>query len=587
MFPSTDPQFRILIIDDESSVRNILCDLLSDEYHCTTADSAENALALLQTEKFSLVLSDINLGGMTGLEMIPQFLSSSPDTVVMVISGEKNIDNAIEAIRAGAFDYIQKPFDLQHIETAIKRALEHHSLLESKRLHENHLEELIKDRTAQLNYLSYHDALTGLPNRILLEDRLTQAIVSAGQNEQTLALFLLSLDRFREIRDILGHRSGYQLLQNVAERLISHLPAGTTVARFEGDEFSLMLPQIENAEGTLLIANRLIEALKLPFVIDNNELFITISVGISLYPDDGETAQTLLGNTAVALRRAKEAGGNNYQFYTAGLNTKALNRLTLESNLRKALERGEFEVFYQPKVDFDSGAIVGMEALARWRHPERGLVSPIEFIPLAEDTGLIIPMGEWILRMACLQSTELKNGGFPALRVSVNLSARQFQQENLSEMIVGAIQNTGIDPTCLELELTESSIMKNPVSAIKTLQILKEIGIKISIDDFGTGYSSLANLKRLPIDVLKIDKSFVQEVAVNPDDAALVMTIITLAHNLRLKVVAEGVETEEQLNLLHLLRCDEWQGYFCSQPLCFEDFKGFLQKKLTVSGLRI
>lgn len=579
MSPSTDRQFRILIIEDESSVRNILCDLLSDEHHCVTADSAEKALALLQTEKFNLVLSDINLGGMTGLEIIPQLLSSSPDTVVMMISGEKNIDNAIEAIRAGAFDYIQKPFDLQHIETAVRRALEHHSLLESKRLYENHLEELIKDRTAQLNYLSFHDTLTGLPNRILLEDRLTQAIVSAGQKEQTLALFLLSLDRFREIRDILGHRSGYQLLQNVAERLISHLPAGTTVARFEGDEFSLLLPQIENADGTLQIANRLIEALKAPFVVEGNELFITMSVGISLYPGDGENAQTLMGNTAVALRRAKEAGGNNYQFYTAGLNTKASNRLTLESNLRKALEREEFEVFYQPKVNFEGGQIVGMEALVRWRHPELGLVPPIEFISLAEDAGLIIPMGEWILRKACLQSKELQKAGFPALCVSVNLSARQFQQENLSEMIIGAIKNTGIEPTRLELELTESSIMKNPVSAIKMLQTLKEIGIKISIDDFGTGYSSLAYLKRLPIDVLKIDKSFVQEVAINPDDAALVMTIITLAHNLRLKVVAEGVETEEQLKFLHQLRCDEWQGYFCSRPLEFEDFKRFLRKQ--------
>jgi len=452
MSPSTDRQFRILIIDDESSVRNILCDLLSDEYYCTTAKSAEKALALLQTEKFSLVLSDINLGGMTGLEMIPQFLSSSPDTVVMMISGEKNIDNASQAMRAGAFDYIQKPFDLQHIETAVRRALEHHSLLESKRLHENHLEELIKDRTAQLNYLSYHDMLTGLPNRILLEDRLTQAIVSAGQKDQTLALFLLSLDRFREIRDILGHKSGYQLLQNVAERLISHLPADTTVARFEGDEFSLLLPQIENADRTLRIANRLIEALKAPFVIENHELFITMSVGISLYPDDGGTAQTLLENTTVALRRVKEAGGDNYQFYTDGLNTKALNRLKLESNLRKALEREEFEVYYQPKVNFDSGAIVGMEALARWRHPELGLVSPIEFIPLAEDTGLIIPMGKWILRKACFQIKELQKGGYSALRVSVNLSARQFQQEKLSEMIIGAIKNTGIDPNCLELE---------------------------------------------------------------------------------------------------------------------------------------
>jgi diguanylate cyclase (GGDEF)-like protein len=558
---------HILIIDDEPGVRDVLHKTLCESHECRAVSSAEEALSLLSAEKFDLVLSDIKMSGMSGLEMIPQVLALAPDTVVMMISGEQTIESAIEALRVGAFDYIRKPFDLQHIEAAVRRALDHHALLEAKRLYENHLEELVRQRTAELNHLAYHDALTDLPNRILFEDRLTQALAAAQRSRQTLCMMFLALDRFKKVNDTLGHAVGYRLLQEVAERLTGYVDEGETVARFEGDEFALLLTQISDTEDVVEVSQHIKEALSLPFTIDGHELFITISIGISFYPDDGKDASTLLKNAGAALERAKEQGGDNYQFYTGDMNAKALKRLALESSLRRALERKEFEVYYQPQLDTSTRQVVGMEALVRWQHPELGLVSPAEFIPLAEDTGLIVPLGEWVLRTACAQSKAWQQAGFAPLRVAVNLSARQFQQQNLPDMVIRVLQETGLNANALELELTESSIMKNAESAVKTLGELKAMGINISVDDFGTGFSSLGYLKRLPIDILKIDKSFVCDVTTNPDDAALVMAIITLAHNLRLKVIAEGVETEEQLRFLHLLRCDEWQGYLFSKPL--------------------
>jgi diguanylate cyclase (GGDEF)-like protein len=569
---------NILIVDDEPEIRKIVRGILSESYKYQEANSAEEALSLLRMEKFDLVISDIKMDGMSGLEMIPQVRAIAPDTVIMMISGEQTIESAIEALRGGAFDYIMKPFDFQHVEAAVRRALEHHSLLAAKRRHENHLEELVRQRTAELNHLAYHDVLTDLPNRILFEDRLTQALILAERNRQTLGVLFLSLDRFKKIHDTLGRAIGDRLLQKVAERLRSSAHRGETVARFEGDEFALLLTQIGGTEGEAVVEVifQINESLKLPFVVDGHELFITASVGITLYPDDGTDAPTLLKNADAALYLAKEQGGDNYQFYTADMNAKAMKRLTLENSLRRALERNEFEVYYQPVLDTNTRKIVGMEALLRWHHPELGLVQPAEFIPLAEDTGMIVPIGEWVLRTACAQSKSWQEAGFAPLALAVNLSARQFQQQNLSEVVVLILQETGLNPHDLELELTESSIMKNAESAVRTLGELKALGIKIAIDDFGTGYSSLGYLKRLPIDTLKIDRSFVRDVTADPDDAALVMAIITLAHNLRLKVIAEGVDSEEQLSFLHLLRCDEWQGYLFSKPLPGEAFEELL-----------
>jgi diguanylate cyclase (GGDEF)-like protein len=567
---SNETRAHILIVDDEEGIRGVLDELLSASYECRTVSSAEEALSLLATEKFDLVLSDIRMSGMSGLEMIPYALKSAPDTVVMMISGEPTIESAIEAMRVGAFDYIRKPFDLQHVEAAVKRALDHHSLLEAKRLYENHLEELVTRRTAERDHLAYHDALTDLPNRSLFEDRLAQALPVAQRNGRALGVLLLSLDQFKKVDDTLGHILARSLLQEVARRLSKKVPEGETVARFEGGEFALLVTQVNDTGDVVTIISQVNEALNLPFNLDasdGHELFITVSIGISLFPDDGSDEHTLLKNAGVALQRAREQGGNNYQFYAADMNAKAIHRLRLENDLQRALERKEFEVYYQPQVRISSREIVGMEALIRWHHPELGLVSPAEFIPVAEDTGLIVPIGEWVLRTACAQSKSWQDEGLTPLAVAVNLSARQFQQADLFEAVLRILDETRLDPHKLELELTESSVMENPEAATITLRRLKTMGIRIAIDDFGTGYSSLGYLKRLPIDVLKIDQSFVRDLNTDPDDAAVVMAIVTLAHNLELGVVAEGVETEEQLRLLQLLRCDGGQGYLFGKPM--------------------
>ncbi|HEV7745399.1 MAG TPA: EAL domain-containing protein [Pyrinomonadaceae bacterium] len=575
MRDSENHKAHVLIVDDQSEIRDILCGILCGSYTCVTAGSAEEALSILGTQNIDLLLSDIKMGGMSGLEMIPHALKSSPDTVIMMISGEQTIDSAIKALRLGAFDYITKPFDIEHVEAGVDRAFKHQSLLVTKRRYENHLEEVISERTAERDYLAYHDALTDLPNRALFHDRLAQALAGAQQNHGTLAVGLLSLDQFKNVNDTLGHGLARQLLQLFGKRVKETFTEAETLARFEADEFALLL-QVRDAADALDAVQRFNDALRLPFEIEGHEIFVTLSMGIALFPDDGSDLHVLLTNAGSALNRAREQDGNSCGFYTADMNAKALQHLRLENNLRRALERTEFEVYYQPQVKVETRQIVGMEALARWHHPDFGLVSPTEFIPLAESSGLIVPIGEWVLRAVCRQSKSWQDDGLIPLPIAVNISARQFQQGNLAEVVVGILQETGMDPQRLEIELTESSIMKSAASAAKTLDQLQAIGIKISIDDFGTGYSSLARLKRLPIDVLKIDQSFVRDLNTDPDDAVVVRAIITLAHNLGLKVIAEGVETEAQLGLLHLLKCDGAQGYLFGKPAPADECRALL-----------
>ncbi|HZD60788.1 MAG TPA: PAS domain S-box protein [Anaerolineae bacterium] len=428
-----------------------------------------------------------------------------------------------------------------------------------------------KQAEEMIRYMAYYDPLTDLPNRVLLNDRLTLALANAHRNNRMLALLFLDLDSFKTINDTLGHTVGDQLLQDVAGRLRKCLREGDTIARLGGDEFTLLLPQIDHAEDAAKVAQRVVEVLEPPFNFEDREFHVTTSIGIALYPSDGEDAQTLLKNADIALYRAKEQGRNNYQLYTPILNAKAFERLAIENSLRRALEREEFVIYYHPQVDLNSQKVVGMEALLRWQHPDRGLISPSDFIPIAEETGLIIPIGEWVLRTACEQNKAWRDAGYSPIRVAVNLSARQFQQRRLVETIEQILKGTLLESNYLELEITESTIMKDTDAAITTLHRLKEMGIKVSIDDFGTGYSSLSNLKRFPIDTLKIDRSFVRDITVDPDDAAIATAIITLAHSLHLKVVAEGVETFEQMELLHSLECDEMQGYIFSHPLPVEE----------------
>jgi diguanylate cyclase (GGDEF)-like protein len=500
-----------------------------------------------------------------------------PGAVVITISGHQDIETAIETMRVGAFDYITKPLDMRQVELAVKRALDYRNLLREKEQYKEQLEQLLEERTAEVDYLAYYDTVTHLPNRTLFEDRLSQAVAVAKSSGQTLGVLFISLDQFKKVNDTLGHGPGDALLCEFAERLKSCIAETDTVARFGNDEFALLRTQIESAEDVVETIGSLAQVLKFPFDLDGQELFATASVGISLFPLDGEDRQTLLKNAGAALYKAKRSGGANYQFYTADIHDRASRKLSLETTLRRAIQNHEFLIHYQPRVSVDSLEITGVEALVRWHHPQLGLVSPAEFIPLAEDTGLILPIGQWVLKEACLQNKRWQDQGFVPIRMAVNISARQLHDQGFADTVIRILKESNLAPQHLELELTESSIMQNAELAADVLSRLKSMGINISIDDFGTGFSSLASLKRLPIDALKIDKSFVSEAPSEPDDAALVMAIVTLAHNLRLKVIAEGVETEEQLRLLHLLRCDEIQGSLFSKPLPADALESLLE----------
>jgi diguanylate cyclase (GGDEF)-like protein/PAS domain S-box-containing protein len=440
-----------------------------------------------------------------------------------------------------------------------------------------------RDQT-KLTHLAFHDALTDLPNQVLFRDRLKQAIALSRRKDELQAVLLLNLDRFKTINDSLGYTAGDQVLQSVAQRLTSCVRGCDTVARFGSDEFAILLTQIHRHQHAANVARAIKEALNQAFLFGDQELFVSCSVGISIYPDDGRDTPTLLKSAGAALDRAKEQGGNSHQFYTAGRTTYALKQLVLESNLRPGLDRGEFVVEYQPQVNIRDYTLVGMEALVRWQHPGLGLIYPGEFIQVAEDSGLIVPIGDWVLRTGCFLNKSWQDGGLEALRLSVNYSARQFQRPGFIPGIVEILEESKLDPTLLELELTEHSIMKDPEKAIDKLRELRQMGIRIAIDDFGTGYSSLSYLKRFPLDTLKIDQSFVRDVCSDPDDEAIVRAIVTLGHALDLTVLAEGVETNEQLEYLSSIGCDVVQGYLFSRPLSTEDFHELLLEQKRVGS---
>ena len=441
-----------------------------------------------------------------------------------------------------------------------------------------------KQTKEKLNHLAYHDALTDLPNQVLFKDRLKQAIALSRRNDQMQAVLLLNLDRFKTINDSLGYASGDRLLQSVAQRLTSCVRECDTVARFGSDEFAILLTQIPRAQDAANAARAIKQSLDQAFIFEDQEIFVSSSIGISLYPQDGRDTGGLLKTAGVALDRAKVQGGNNYQFYTAGGTTRALKQLVLESNLRPGLERSEFVVQYQPQVAIHDFHLVGMEALVRWQHPQLGLLYPSEFITLAEESGVIISLGEWVMRTACAQNKVWQDAGLAPMRLSVNFSARQFQQPTFISDVAQILKDTNLDPRWLELELTESSIMKDPEQAIEKLHELKLMGIKVAVDDFGTGYSSLNYLKRFPIDTLKIDRSFVADVCKDPHDTAIVRAIINLGHALDVTVVAEGVETKEQLQYLSALECDVVQGFLFSKALSAKVFEELLVEQRRVAS---
>jgi diguanylate cyclase (GGDEF)-like protein/PAS domain S-box-containing protein len=413
---------------------------------------------------------------------------------------------------------------------------------------------------------AYHDALTNLANRRLFMDRLAQALTRAPWHNRLVAVLFLDLDHFKGINDALGHSVGDQLLQAVAERLTACVRKGDTVARLGGDEFAIALADIARTSDVPKVAQKIIDTLSEPYVLEGRELFTTASIGISICPDDAQDPDSLVKNADIAMYRAKKHGRNNYQHYSPDMNAQAFERLAIETSLRHALERDEFFLEYQPQIDMETSRIIGYEALVRWQHPDLGMMSPGKFIPLAEESGLIVPIGEWVLRTACAQNKAWQVAGLPPIRVAVNVSPRQLRHDDLLQVIERCLTETGLDPTYLELELTES-IMQDSDEAIQLLCQLQSMGVQIAIDDFGTGYSSLNHLKRYPINKLKVDQSFVRDIGHDPHDRAIVKAIIALAQSLNMRAVAEGVETEAQMTYLRSLKCDEAQGYLLGRPM--------------------
>ncbi len=431
----------------------------------------------------------------------------------------------------------------------------------------------------RITHMAQHDFLTGLPNRMLLLDRMTQAISHARRDGRKVAVMFLDLDKFKYINDMLGHVLGDKLLQEAAGRISRISRSGDTLCRLGGDEFVLMLTDLEKADDASSVAVKLLESIAGPCLIDGHEIEITTSIGIALFPDDGQDGNELLRHAGAALYHAKQNGRNNYHFFTSEMNRRALKRMAIEKKLRHALERGEFTLHFQPQVDLRTMRPIGAEALLRWMDPESGEpIPPANFIPIAEENGMIVPIGEWVLRETCRQISEWRKSGLPEIPVSVNLSAVQFRQKDLGQSLRAILSQYRIPPSSLELEITETAVMQDADAAITLLKEVKEMGIRLAMDDFGTGYSSLSYLKLLPIDKLKIDQTFVRDIAHDPDDAAIVSTIISMARNLKLKVVAEGVETDKQLAFLNQHGCDQGQGYYFSRPMTHDAFFTYFER---------
>ena len=436
-------------------------------------------------------------------------------------------------------------------------------------------ENALREQQSRLNYMAFHDSLTALPNRSLFYDRIYHGLARARRSNSRVALMLLDIDRFKIINDSLGHEAGDILLKIIAMRLNEGVRDMDTVARLGGDEFVIVLEGIQDLDDVVFVANKLLTTLARPLEVSGHSITTTVSVGVSIFPDDGKDTDELLKNADIAMYKAKEAGKNNCQFYTKGMNATAVNFLLLENDLRRAIELNQLILHYQPQVDLVSNEIVGVEALVRWQHPERGLISPAHFISLAEETGLIVPMGEWVLREACRQQKAWLDNGIHIGKMAVNLSPRQFRQKNFPEKVASILSNLGLEPEYLELEITESCAMEHAGETINQLNQLKEMGMYLAIDDFGTGFSSLAYLHRFPIQKLKIDRSFIHDIQDDINDAAIAKSIIGLAHNMQMVVIAEGVENSYQIEWLRNKGCDQAQGFLYAKPMPAEQLEGY------------
>lgn len=541
----------VLVVDDDDVMRAMLSKVLArDGYNIVQASNGAQAITEYTKNVPDVVLMDATMPEMDGFTACAR-LQELPRgaTPVLMVTGLEDPTSVDKAFSAGATDYINKPLNWAVLRHRVRR--------------------IIKGSRAQkrIDFLAYHDALTGLPNRTLFLDRLAHALRQAQRAEHTVGVLFLDLDGFKLINDTLGHDVGDRLLQGMAERLQISIRECDTVARLGGDEFILLFERVGAEANVSDIAAKVIEVASQSFSLENQEVFVTTSIGIALYPDHGTDIRTLLKSADMAMYKAKEDGGHGHQFYTRDMSVKALNRLTLGNDLRKALERDELVVHYQPIISLGKDDDVCFEALVRWQHPSRGLVSPLDFIPVAEETGLIAGIGDWVLRTACNTLEKWRHKGHQSARLAVNLSGRQLAVPGLVANVDRILNETGFPAAQLDLELTETVVMERSEGQIDILAELRGLGIGLAIDDFGTGYSSLSHLRRLPASTVKIDRSFVSETPHDEDDSTIVKTIVAMAHTLKLNVTAEGVETAEQLRFLDSLGCDNAQGYHIARPM--------------------
>jgi diguanylate cyclase (GGDEF)-like protein len=544
--------------------------------------------ALEEGHPYSMAFVDMRMPpGWDGLETIEHLWAVDPHIQVVICSAHADYDWMDVIQRLGHSDQLlvlRKPFEPIEV---LQCANSLTSKWRNERIIRAQVASLERDvsvrtqgleaATRQLRHLATHDALTGLPNRVLLDDRIAQALTHAHRERHSFAVMLCDLDRFKLINDSLGHHAGDHLLQEVARRLTNVVRDVDTVARLGADEFIIVLSPLTSRKDAEVVAQRVIEAMQPAVEIAGITIHASLSIGIAFYPDDGSSVETLIAHADAAMFAAKQRGRNSVQCYAAGMDAGTHEKVRLESDLHTALALRQFELYYQPKVDTMSGTFYSAEALIRWRHPERGLVSPAAFIPLAEECGLIGPIGEWVLREACRQGRAWQQAGLSPVRIAVNVAASQFRAGDLVETIHQALADAELEARFLEVELTESAVMSDPEESIKILEQLSEMGVLVSVDDFGTGYSSMSYLRRFPIDQLKIDRSFLSEITARSDDASIVGAIVSLAHNLRLKVVAEGVETVAQLDLLKTLGCDQYQGYQFSPPVPAAEFESLMR----------
>lgn len=573
---------RILVIEDDSTVQSLILKLLQAEGFATISSSeGRSGIAMAQQHEPDLIICDIMMPECNGYEVL-EALRGHPTTAripFIFLSAKADRAALRQGMELGADDYLTKPFTRAELLGAISARLDKQASITQPYIDE------MKRAARSLNQLAYRDPLTNLPNRILLHHRLQELLLEAGRSQQLIAVMYLNLNRFKAVNLSLGYSGGDQLLQIVAERLSQRLPHEGQIARLSGDEFGLLLTDIAEQKNIVEFAKQILTFLAEPYELFEQYVQIHSSLGIAVYPQDGNTPDALLSRADTAMRQAKTLGGSQYAFYDVQMDVLISERRLIESELRTAQINQELELHYQPQVNLVTGRIIGAEALLRWKHSKLGAVSPAKFIPVAEETGLIVPIGEWVLRTACAQARAWRNASQMPIRVSVNLSARQFKQANLLGMVTQVLEETQLDPTLLVIELTETSVMEDVDTTISILQELKQMGIQISIDDFGTGYSSLNYLKRFPIDVLKIDQSFVQDIITDTNDAAIAKAIIAMAQSLQLKVIAEGVETQEQYEFLRQNGCNAMQGYLFSRPVNALEFEALLtsDKRLQIT----